>query len=440
MNPEKDQADLCSLDPMIRRRALELLSGRIGSKPSPGPLHAVNLHVHTTCSFSARNYTPSAFAWEAARQGLRVAGIVDSDGIGGLEEFHQAGRLLNLRTTVGMETRVRVPDLEGRVIHFPHEPGVASHMGIGLPYRRIGRPQEDFLFRVRDRSIQQGRALVQSLNLFLAPLEVDPDNGVLPSHPNGAVTARHVCATFAHQSYQQFPDAHQRNAFWTDKLSRPPPSDISLLGEAILCQLVQTNRIQHTWPSPALYPTVQEMNRFILGAGGIPTLVWHDGRSEVERRVEPLLDLAMKDGALAVNIILANHYTAGRRDTHLAHLQQMMEAAERRGMPIVIGTEMETPDQPLYNDLTSTELAPFAPLFLRGAYIVYAHTILQRANAIGYASAWARRHFPDLPLRNTFYEEIGRLLDPAHIDPLNDLPHNMNPVEIRSLCRQWKEQ
>jgi hypothetical protein len=43
----------------------------------------------------------------------------------------------------------------------------------------------------------------------------------------------------------------------------------------------------------------------------------------------------------------------------------------------------------------------------------------------------------ELPLRNEFYEEIGRLLDPALMDHLKDLPHNMTPVELLCTCRQW---
>ena len=121
-----------SFDPTERREALEILaqmaaSGQVEAPPSMG---AVNLHCHTFFSYNAYGYSPSGFAWEAYRQGLEVAGIVDFDCLDGTREFLQAGRALRLKTVVGLETRVFMKEYRHVVTNAPNEPGVSYQITI----------------------------------------------------------------------------------------------------------------------------------------------------------------------------------------------------------------------------------------------------------------------------------------------------------------------
>ncbi|MCL2751837.1 MAG: PHP domain-containing protein, partial [Firmicutes bacterium] len=66
----------------------------------------VNNHIHTTYSFSP--YTPREAVLKAKEAGLRTAGLMDHDSIGGAAEFIAAGEEFGLPVTVGLETRVTV--------------------------------------------------------------------------------------------------------------------------------------------------------------------------------------------------------------------------------------------------------------------------------------------------------------------------------------------
>ena len=64
----------------------------------------VNNHVHTTYSFSP--YSPTAAVYAARAEGLATCGIVDHDSMGGAREFIEAGKIVGIPTTIGVEARV----------------------------------------------------------------------------------------------------------------------------------------------------------------------------------------------------------------------------------------------------------------------------------------------------------------------------------------------
>src|SRR5208282_1710375 len=132
------EKQLDDANPAVRLRALEELRHETegGRFQLPPPGADVNLHAHTCFSYNAYGYSPSKFAWLARKKGLAVAGIVDFDVLDGLEEFLEAGRLLDLKTCVSLESRVFVPELATRVINSPGEPGIAYHVGAGFTRSR----------------------------------------------------------------------------------------------------------------------------------------------------------------------------------------------------------------------------------------------------------------------------------------------------------------
>ena len=67
---------------------------------------------------------------------------------------------------------------------------------------------------------------------------------------------------------------------------------------------------------------------------------------------------------------------------------------------------------------------------MKGAYIVYGHSVLQRQCGLGYKSDWARRNFGSTSEKNGFFEEVGRLLEPQQEDKAGDLRENMTANEI----------
>jgi len=95
-----------------------------------------------------------------------------------------------------------------------------------------------------------------------------------------------------------------------------------------------------------------------------------------------------------------------------------------------MGTEMNSPGQKFVDDFESEELKPLVPAFLKGAHIVYAHSVLQRQCGLGYTSAWAAKSFESVAEKNRFFERLGRLLQPQREDNLSGLNDHATAKEI----------
>jgi hypothetical protein len=96
----------------------------------------------------------------------------------------------------------------------------------------------------------------------------------------------------------------------------------------------------------------------------------------------------------------------------------------------VEGTEMNSPGQKFVDDFASKELEPLAPVFLRSAHIIYAHSVLQRKCDLGYTSEWANKNFENVAGKNKFFEEFGNSLQPEQEDNLSGLSEDITPKDI----------
>ncbi len=90
----------------------------------------------------------------------------------------------------------------------------------------------------------------------------------------------------------------------------------------------------------------------------------------------------------------------------------MVELAQKLHLPVVEGTEMNSPGQKFVDNFETKELAPLVPVFLKGAHIVYAHSVLQQKCGLGYTSDWAGKNFKSTAEKNEFFEELGNILEP----------------------------
>jgi len=109
-----------------------------GEIPRPQITDNVNNHIHTTYSFSP--YSPAKAVYMAYTNGLGTAGIMDHDSIGGAREFIEAGKILGISTTVGVETRVDMAKtkLNGKRINNTDQDSIAYVALHGIPHQYIG--------------------------------------------------------------------------------------------------------------------------------------------------------------------------------------------------------------------------------------------------------------------------------------------------------------
>ena len=433
---ERLEQQLDSFDAERRKKALSALwekaqAGQIELNPTGT---AVNIHCHTFFSYNTYGYSPSQFAWKARKAGLAVAGVVDFDVLDALDEFLDACKLLGLKSSAGLETRVFVPEFADRVINSPGEPGISYHMGVGFPSAELEGDQKEFLLGLRSMAQQRNRDLMGRVNKHLEPVTLDYERDVCILTPSGNATERHMCLAYARKAAKTYSDTQELADFWSEKLGvtietaqLPEGRDIT---NAIRAKTMKRGGVGYIQPDRGSFPRMADTNRFILAGGGIPVHTWLDGTSEGEKAIEELLDVAMSTGAAALNVIPDRNYTPGSPGEKLDNLYKVVELAEKLHLPVVMGTEMNSPGQKFVDDFESEELKPLTPVFLKGAHIVYAHAVLQRQCGLGYTSTWARKSFESVAEKNRFFEQLGRSLQPKDEDKLSGLNDSSTDEEI----------
>jgi len=306
---EEIELKLDSFDSSERKEALVELyeKARAGQIELPEPGTNVNIHCHTFFSYNTYGYSPSKFAWLARKAGLAVAGVVDFDVLDALEEFLDACRLLGLKGTAGLESRVFVPEFADKVINSPGEPGISYHMGVGFPAATVPDDQRDFLAGLRKTAQGRNKDLMGRVNAHLHPVELDYERDVLVLTPSGNATERHMCLAYARKAMDVLGSADKAADFWSEKLgvevkTSELPESRDLLNK-IRAKTMKRGGVGYVQPDHGSFPKMADLNAFILASGGIPVHTWLDGTSDGEQEIEALLDVAMSTGAAAINVI-----------------------------------------------------------------------------------------------------------------------------------------
>jgi hypothetical protein len=188
--------------------------------------------------------------------------------------------------------------------------------------------------------------------------------------------------------------------------------------------------VGYVQPTNADFPSMEDFNAFVLRCGAIPTVTWLDGLSPAEQSMERLLDTAMQSGVAAINIIPDRNWNIADPDVKrlkVDALDRVISLSESLDLPILVGTEMNAHGQKLADDFHAPELASYTAAFVAGAHIMYGHTRMQEAGAMGYTSVWAKRHLHSASARNAFYRTVGETLAPA--EALN-VHTEMTPAEV----------
>lgn len=375
------EAKLDSFDIAERKNALDELVGlaQNGKITFPNPDKRTNMHFHTFYSYNAEGYSPTKIAWLAKRAGLGCAGTVDFDVIDSIDELYEAAAKLGIKASSGMETRVFVPEFADREINSPGEPGIAYHMATAIPYGGVAEKFQKQLNSFKTTAQQRNKNMIEKVNAYLLPVAVDYEKDAVPLTPAGNITERHLCLAYAKKAASKFSGNELVN-FWSEKLGQ----DVSKLDlpdgikiqNLIRAKIMKQGGAGYVRPDSNSFPKMSEVNKFIVAIGGIPTLTWLNGLSAGEQAIEELLDIAIADGVAAVNIIPDRNYTPGKGlgDEKCRKLYEIVDICRKRNLPMIAGTEMNSPGLKFVDDFNSKELAPLCEDFYKGAMFVYNHT------------------------------------------------------------------
>jgi hypothetical protein len=294
---------------------------------------------------------------------------------------------------------------------------------------------------LRQRAARRNQDIIARVNAHLAPVAVDYQRHVLPLSPGGTPTERHIILAYVEQAQHSVPRPLD---FWAAKLGVGADQVATLMGDApqfqnlIRARLMKRGGVGYVQPSHDMFPSVDELHQLILACEALPCAAWLDGTSPGEQAVEELLALLVAKGVVALNIIPDRNWNiadAELRRVKIENLYHIVQLARQLDLPLNVGTEMNSFGQKTVDDYAAPELAPVRQAFLDGAHFIYGHTLLQRALALGYQSAWAQTHLPTRRERNAFYTRVGYLAPPCRAGQplLSRLRPDMPPAAVLSL-------
>ena len=98
-------------------------------------------------------------------------------------------------------------------------------------------------------------------------------------------------------------------AYWSEKLGKCEENPVKL--EAVIrSKTMKRGGVGYVAPTPESFPTLEEMNKFIVNCGAAPTLAWLNGLSAGENDVDRLFELHLKYGLKAATLIPDRNWRA----------------------------------------------------------------------------------------------------------------------------------
>ncbi|QPM67555.1 hypothetical protein [Atribacter laminatus] len=440
----KIERELDNFNVEERKKAFLELKSLVDQKKVllPNSSSRVNLHYHTFFSFNAYGYSPLHIIWRARKEGLAMAGSVDFDVLDAMEEFLWGGFEVNLPVSSGIETRVYLPEFQDRELSSPKEPGVAYFMGNGftqLP--ELETKTGKTLRYLKEIAQKRNRSVLKRVNSYLQPVTIDLEKDVLPLTPSGNPTERHLVMAYDIKADQIFPDQRERVKFWSEKLEIFPEKVEDFLNhkpdfyDFIRSKLMKHGGVGYVKPDVGDFPTLEQVTDMILDLGAIPSFSWLDGTRSGEKDPKELLDFCEAKGIETLFIVPDRNWDLPdqeERRLKLAKLYEIVEEAKRREFPIFVGTELNKFGQKFVDEFESAALAPIAPYFLRSAWMLWGHIIMERSSQRGYTSKWAAKTFQDRKAKNRFYYQIGQVI-PADRDQLEQI----GSLSTEELIKRW---
>ena len=210
MNKEELILKLNDADVNVRLDSLKQLMAMIkaGEIEAPKQGNDVNNHIHTTFSFSP--YSPTKAVWMAYNAGLQTAGIMDHDSLSGAREFIEAGKIVGILTTIGVECRVNMKNtpLGDKRINNPDQKGIAYCTMHGVPHQHIDEVVDFFKPYVAKRN-ERNRKMIDRINELTEAygIHTDFDKDVVPLSEfvnGGSITERHLLFALSKKITEHF--------------------------------------------------------------------------------------------------------------------------------------------------------------------------------------------------------------------------------------------
>ena len=383
---------------------------------------SVDNHIHTTYSFSP--YSPSAAVYMAWKNGLRTAGIMDHDSIGGAHEFIKAGKIMGLATTVGLECRVSMKNtrLEGRRINNPDQLSIAYTALHGVSHNHIDYVNE-FFAPFREKRNKRNREMCDRLNSVIQNPEItiDFDNDVVPisGYGNcGSITERHILFALAIKLDKKYPSRAELCGFLKDMLDmhsddntlkklQSSPEEYYLYD---VLGILKGNLVERFYlPADEECPHVSDFTELAKKVGAISAYAYLGdvensvtGDKKAQRFEDGYIDLLFEElCSLGFNAVT---YMPTRNTQK--QLSLVMDYCKRYGFFQISGEDINSPRQSFICKALSD---PAYKHLLDSTYALVGHEkAVSECLENGMFSPRMIKHMPELSERVEYFAKIGR--------------------------------
>ncbi|HCU22308.1 MAG TPA: hypothetical protein DF698_05365, partial [Candidatus Atribacteria bacterium] len=270
---------------------------------------------------------------------------------------------------------------------------------------------------LKETAQKRNRGVLKRVNSYLQLVTIDLRKDVLPLTPSGNPTERHLVMAYAIKADQIFSNRMEQVKFWSEKLDISPEKVENFLNhkpdfyDFIRSKLMKYGGIGYVKPNVGDFPTLEQVTDMILDLGAIPSFSWLDGTRSGEKDPKELLDFCEAKGIETLFIVPDRNWDLPDQEESrlkLAKLYEIVEEAKRRGFPIFVGTELNKFGQKFVDEFESPALTPLTPYFLRSAWMLWGHIIMEKSSQRGYTSEWAKKTFRDRKVKNQFYYQVGQ--------------------------------
>jgi hypothetical protein len=411
-------------DVKVRLDSLRMLMQGIekGELPRPQTGTDVNNHIHTAFSFSP--YSPSKALWMAYNAGLMTAGIMDHDSISGAREFIEAGKIIGMAATIGVECRVDFSktQFKGRKLNNPDQNSIVYMALHGVPHTQIDTVSNFFVPFVRERN-KRNRAMVQKINELMKSygISLDFEKDVVPlsnSHDGGSITERHILFGLSFQLIKKFGKGERLVAFLKNELRMSLSAKVEaflldetnevyaydLLG-ALKSDLVGTIYINAANECPDVREVIELSDR--IGAisayaylGDVGDSVTGDKKTQKfeDDYIEELFGVLKELGFRAITYMPS-------RNT-LEQLRRVKVLCEKHGFFQISGEDINSPRQSFV--CTAMRNEEFGNLIESTWALIGHERAATEEKSKGMFSRETIARYPDLAERTQVYAEIGK--------------------------------
>ena len=407
-----------------RLAALRELKGMYdrGDLPLPQSCGNVNNHIHTTYSFSP--YSPTKAAYMAWYNGLITAGIMDHDSVAGCLEFVEAGKILGIATTVGMECRVSFKNspFAGRRINNPDQNSVAYVAMHGIPHQSLAMV-EDFIRPLREKRNIRNRKMTDNLNELLAKggISVDFDNDIVPlssSNEGGSITERHLLFAVAHKIINRFGQGKATADFVESGLGiKLSAKQRTLLEDTEypfyaydLLGVLKSDLVEKFYiPATDECADVTEYIDVCRRAGGVSAYAYLGDIGDSvtgDKKTQKFEDDYLEDLVAYLKETGFNAITYMPTRNILPQLQRVMELCKANGLFQISGEDINSPRQSFKNEKVVSE--PFSHLVTATWALIGQEKAATKNLEDGMFSDKTKAEHPDLEERVNKYAVIGK--------------------------------